>query len=412
MGVSTPQGWLLEPVETKGNVTTGKALAARAPGKLRPYLRTKNVFDGRIVTNDVLTMPMTDAEFKRYRVLPGDVLLNEGQSLELVGRCAVYRDENMEPCAMQNQLLRFRARPGVSAEFAAHLFRYLQQEGTFARIALQTTSIAHLGATRLEKLKLLWPERETEQDAIAEALCDMDLLIESLETLIAKKRAVRHGAIQQLLTGRTRLPGFSGAWTPRPLSAVAEIRNDKVQPPDLPAETPCVELEHIERRHGRLLGCSHAGAARSTKYRFAAGDVLFGRLRPYLRKFWLADRDGICTTEIWPLTVRKQLAHRTFLRALVETEEFIAAACASYGTHMPRADWRVVGEVEFNLPSPEEQQAIGAMLFDMNDEIETLENRLAKTSAIKQGAMQQLLTGRIRLPLDSEDRHDKDGADA
>jgi type I restriction enzyme S subunit len=90
----------------------------------------------------------------------GDVLLNEGQSLELVGRCAIYQDEYPEPCAIQNQLLRFRAHEGVSAVFASYLFRYCQQTGVFARIALQTTSIAHLGGSRFEKLRLAWPKNE------------------------------------------------------------------------------------------------------------------------------------------------------------------------------------------------------------------------------------------------------------
>lgn len=147
-----PTDWDTAPVGRKGEVLTGKALAASAPGQQRPYLRTKNVFDGRIDIDDVLTMPMTEAQFAHFEVRNGDVLLNEGQSLELVGRCAMYRNEYPERCAIQNQLLRFRAGLGVSGEFASHLFRFAQQSGVFARVALQTTSIAHLGGKRFENL--------------------------------------------------------------------------------------------------------------------------------------------------------------------------------------------------------------------------------------------------------------------
>src|SRR5215210_6350684 len=133
-----PEDWELLPIGSMGEIVAGKALAAKAPGRQRPYLRTKNVFDGRIDINDVLSMPMTDAEFARYELHDGDVLLNEGQTLELVGRCSIYRGEFPEPCAIQNQLIRFRARSGVSPTFAAHLFRYSQKTGVFARIALQT----------------------------------------------------------------------------------------------------------------------------------------------------------------------------------------------------------------------------------------------------------------------------------
>ncbi len=408
MGVNTPLGWLLEPVETKGDVTTGKALAARAPGKQRPYLRTKNVFDGRIVTNDVLTMPMTDAEFERYRVLPGDVLLNEGQSLELVGRCAVYRDENAKPCAMQNQLLRFRARPGVSAEFAAHLFRYSQQEGTFARIALQTTSIAHLGATRLEKLKLLWPEREAEQDAIAEALCDMDLLIESLATLIAKKRSVRRGVMQQLFTGRTRLPGFDGAWESRHVGELAAVSMGQ-SPPSTSYNTVGDGLPLIQGK-ADLVGHTTSAQVWTTRpaKRCSEGTIVL-TVRAPVGAVARAHAEvclgrGVCglSTTLGTRFLYLALQHAESRWAKVQQGSTFLAANADQ-----------IAGFAIDVPAdPAERTAIAEVLSDMDSELESLEQRLAKTRAIKQGAMQQLLTGRIRLPLDSEGRHDKGHADA
>src|SRR5207244_13322662 len=129
-------------------------LAFRGPGRPTPYLRTDDVFDGRIDLDDVLQMPMTDSDLSRYCLQYGDVLLNEGQSLELVGRCAMYNGEYPEPCAIQNQLVRFRAREGVSANFTAHLFRHCQATGVFATIAMQTTSVAHLGVSRFHQLQL------------------------------------------------------------------------------------------------------------------------------------------------------------------------------------------------------------------------------------------------------------------
>ena len=206
-----PEEWEVCPVRQKGEVVTGKALAVNAPGAQRSYLRTKNVFDGRIDISDVLTMPMTDDQFAQFQIRNGDVLLNEGQSLELVGRCAIYQDEYPEPCAMQNALLRFRARAGVSKIFASYLFRHCQQTGVFAQIALQTTSVAHLGGSRFERLRLAWPT-EAEQRAIATALSDVDALLAALDRLIAKQGDLKQAAMQQLLTGQTRLPGFKGKW--------------------------------------------------------------------------------------------------------------------------------------------------------------------------------------------------------
>jgi len=197
--------WQSRCVAEMGDVLAGKALNVNGTGDYRPYLRTKNVLDGRIDIEDVLWMPMTDVEFERFRIEPGDVLLNEGQSLELVGRCAIYRGELDSACAMQNQLLRFRTRAGTSAEFAAHVFRHCQRTGVFSTIATQTTSVAHLGSSRLSKLRLLWPSDPSEQVAIATVLSDMDAEIASLEARRDKTRAIKQGMMQQLLTGRIRL---------------------------------------------------------------------------------------------------------------------------------------------------------------------------------------------------------------
>lgn len=188
------EDWKTERVDQRGGVLAGKALAVGAPGPLRPYLRTKNVLDGAIDLSDVLTMPMTDAEFSRFEILDGDVLLNEGQSLELVGRTAIYRSEFDGRCAIQNQLLRFRSNPTTHPEFAAQVFRKCQKDGTFANVATQTTSIAHLGSSRFSSLRLSWPPSFAEQQRIANCLTSLDRLIavetRKLDTLSAHKKGL------------------------------------------------------------------------------------------------------------------------------------------------------------------------------------------------------------------------------
>lgn len=198
--------WQYRRVAEMGSVLAGKALNVNGAGTLRPYLRTKNVLDGRIDLRDILWMPMTNAEFDRFSILDGDVLLNEGQSLELVGRCSIYRGEYGAACAMQNQLLRFRAYSETSPSFAAHLFRFCQLTGRFSAIATKTTSVAHLGSSRFSKLVLCWPTDRGEQELIADALTTADNSISLLERSIVKKQGIKQGMMQQLLTGRTRLP--------------------------------------------------------------------------------------------------------------------------------------------------------------------------------------------------------------
>jgi type I restriction enzyme S subunit len=201
-----PEDWNVVPIGKAGQVLGGRQRSPHYVGELCKYLRVANVFDGFIDTDDVLEMPFSAAEKERFLLKYGDILLNEGQSIELVGRSAIYQG-TPEDCCFQNTLVRFRAGPRVYPEFAQLVFQQYLRTGVFASIALQTTSIAHLGAGRLVALKMPLPTK-AEQEAIAKALSDADALIESLEQLIAKKRQIKQGAMQELLTGKRRLPGF------------------------------------------------------------------------------------------------------------------------------------------------------------------------------------------------------------
>lgn len=255
----------------------------------------------------------------------------------------------------------------------------------------------HLLNHVFQKCPVPLPPTKAEQEAIAEALSDADGLIESLEQLLAKKRHLKQGAMHELLTGKRRLPGFSEAWEVRQFGETAQPRKQRVDPRRAGAREFCLELEHIEPGTGRLLGWTATAEGSSLKSVFQEGDVLFGKLRAYLRKYWLADRDGVCSTEIWVLVANRSLIIPPFLFQLVMMNRFIEAASSAYGTHMPRSDWNAVKKLEVDLPSIEEQTAIATVLSDMDAEIAALEAKLATTRQLKQGMIQELLAGRIRL---------------
>jgi type I restriction enzyme S subunit len=236
-----------------------------------------------------------------------------------------------------------------------------------------------------------------EQRAIAEVLNNVDALLGVLERLIAKKHDLKQAAMQQLLTGQTRLPGFSGDWEVRRFGELAVPRNQRVDPRKTGVQKFCIELEHIEQGSGRLIGSGSSGEESSLKSVFQAGDVLFGKLRAYLRKYWLADRAGVCSTEIWVLVANRSLISPEFLFQFVTGSKFIDVASTAYGTHMPRSDWNVVKNYEVAVPKPSEQTAISEVLANMDAELAALEQRREKTRSLKQGIMQELITGRIRL---------------
>jgi type I restriction enzyme S subunit len=291
-----------------------------------------------------------------------------------------------------------------NALYPRHIYRHIELD--FLALALEGARLNEvrnrndLPLITQSIVHAVWitlPPDISEQRAIAAALSDVDALISALDRLIAKKRAIKTAAMQQLLTGKQRLPGFSGEWEVKRFAEIASPRRDRVDPRKTGSPGFCVELENVESGTGRLLGTTAKEDQSSLKAVFQAGDVLFGKLRPYLRKYWLADRPGICSTEIWALAANRRLATPEFLFQVVRVDQFIEAASTAYGTHMPRSDWNVVKNYELAVPSVEEQTAIAAVLSDMDAEIAALEARREKTWQVKQGMMQELLTGRTRL---------------
>ena len=249
----------------------------------------------------------------------------------------------------------------------------------------------------LSGMSISVPPTLAEQQAIAEALSDAGALIEGLEKLIAKKRLIKQGAMQELLTGKHRLPGVEGKWEIRRLGKITFLRKNRVDPSRSCSHEFCVELEHIGQGTGRLNGFTSTSAESSIKTIFKCGDVLFGKLRAYLRKYWATDRSGICSTEIWAFVAYDDLLSSKFLFQILTTDNFIDVASTAYGTHMPRSDWNVVQNFEVQLPQIAEQEAITSILSDMDADVTALEAKLSKARQIKQGMMQELLTGRIRL---------------
>lgn len=163
-----PQHWVWQTVDEVGTAQLGRQ---RSPAHhqgpdMRPYLRVANVFEDRIDTTDVLCMNFTRDEALKYELRSGDVLLNEGQSPELVGRPAIYRAEIPGAC-FQNTLIRFRARKDLDPDFALLVFRHYLHSGVFRSVARWSTNIAHLGLRRFRALPFPVPPLE-EQRWIAE----------------------------------------------------------------------------------------------------------------------------------------------------------------------------------------------------------------------------------------------------
>lgn len=159
----------------------------------------------------------------------------------------------------------------------------------------------------------------------------------------------------------------------------------------------CIELEHISQETGVILGHVDSRKQGSTKNRFTSDHVLFGKLRPYLKKFALPNREGVCSSEIWVLKPEATLCCKEYLFYLVQSERFLSAASISSGSKMPRADWDVVSTQAFSLPPLPEQKKISEILGACDEAIKAQEQLIAQKQERKKSLMQRLLTGKTRF---------------
>ncbi|MCL4708903.1 restriction endonuclease subunit S [bacterium] len=267
-----------------------------------------------------------------------------------------------------------------------------------------------LSVSKLVSLNVAFPSTLAEQEAIAEALSDADALIESLEQLIAKKRQIKQGAMQELLTGKKRLPGFSGEWeVKRPgelgstfggLTGKTKIDFGQGSAKYIPflnvINNVVIKLNQLEsvsvhlgeNQNLAVKGDLFFNGSSETPEEVGMCAVLLDDVEDvYLNSFCFGFRlhldapvDGL------------YLAY--FFRSVVGRKLLYALAQGATRHNLSKT---ALMALRFGLPTPDEQTAIATILSDMDAEIAALEAKLTKARQLKQGMMQELLTGRIRL---------------
>ena len=238
-----------------------------------------------------------------------------------------------------------------------------------------------------------------EQRAIAGALSDADALIESLEQLIAKKRHLKQGAMQEFLTGKKRLPGFSGEWEVKQVVELGEIvtgGTPRTDTKDLWGDNyPWITPTDISP--SRDMFTSERGVTQKglDSIRVLPANTVLVTCIASIGKNAILRTIGGCNQQINAVIPNKNNSAE-FLYYLFElSKQYLLANAGITATSI--ISKATFGEMDFPVPSFDEQTAIATILSDMDTEIAALETRLAKTRALKQGMMHNLLTGKIRL---------------
>ena len=237
-----------------------------------------------------------------------------------------------------------------------------------------------------------------EQERINEIITQFDRMIELKQSKIDELNKLKQVCLLEMFPqkGQTipkrRFPGFSAPWEQRKFEEIA-VRSSVICSDDT---LPRVEYEDIVSGAGRLNKDIYAKQSSKSGIAFHQGDVLYGKLRPYLQNWLLPTFDGLAVGDFWVL--QPQNADSSFLYRLIQSRQFDEVANQSTGTKMPRADWKLVSKTVFSIPSNISEQAAIGTYFTALDSLITLHQReLAEVGKYKKALMQLLLTGLVRM---------------
>ncbi|EMJ4651351.1 restriction endonuclease subunit S [Serratia marcescens] len=376
-----PEDWDVLPLgKLVRSVEYGSAAKSDVKGAV-PVLRMGNLQAGKIDWSDLVYTDDID-EINKYMLQQGDVLFNRTNTIELVGKTSIY--EGGCPAIFAGYLIRINvASDLLDSRFLNYILNTEFSRKYSAKVLSVAVGQANINGQKLKTYPIPLPPTKTEQENIAQALSDTDELLVALEQMIAKKRDLKQAAMQQLLTGQTRLPGFSGEWVEKRLEELCAMKSGEgitAKNIDTYSEYPCYGGNGLR---GFTTRFTHDG-----KYCLIGRvGALCGNLVNVSGKFFASEHAIVVTAldgvDISWLT----LALGTL--ALNRRSESSAQPVLTVSKLRPL---KLLAP-----PTEEEQSAIAQVLAEMDAEISSFKVRRDKTRNIKQAMMQELLTGKTRL---------------
>lgn len=378
-----PEDWNVMPLDQLAFVTSGKRLplgeALTDRQTEHPYIRVTDMRPGTVDVSEIKYVP--DEVFpaiQQYRIYKEDLFISVAGTLGIVGKIPDELDgANLTENA--NRITRIKC----SRDYLLHVLLAPLIQTTID--GLRTVGAQpKLALGRIRKFDIPLPATEAEQRAIATALSNVDALLGSLDALIAKKKAIKQGTMQRLLTGKQRLKGFEGEWEVKRLGDVAEVRKGVL----ITAETA---------KHGSVPVIS--GGIKPSYYHNTANR--FGRTLTVSASGANAGYVGFHTQPIFACdcsTIEESIGYDLMFMYYLLLNRQREIFLLQTGGAQPHIYPEQLRSMDIYIPSDKkEQTAIATVLSDMDVELEALEARRSKTALLKQGMMQELLTGRTRL---------------
>ncbi|SEC73612.1 type I restriction enzyme, S subunit [Pseudomonas mohnii] len=395
-----PEDWDVRPLgQLVHSVEYGSSAKSSSTGKI-PVLRMGNIQEGKIDWSD-LVFTDNENEITKYLLNPGDVLFNRTNTVDLVGKTAIYKGGR--PSIFAGYLIRIKEKKDqIDSRYLNYFLNSEPAKNYGQKVLSVAVGQANINGQKLKTYPIALPPTVDEQNSIATAVSEMEELISHQNQLITKKRDIQLAAMQQLLTGKRRLPGFSGEWKVKRLGDLASLNRINVTP----FSTPDKAFTHFSLPafdEGKRPVKESGATIGSNKFAVPAGAVLVSKLNPRIPRVWLPKNipaNSVASTEFLVLTPRDGVV-REFLYVACKSSSFCAqmelSATGTTGSHQRISPTSTLG-ILVNVPSDNsEQTAIAAVLSDMDTELAALEAYRDKARQLKQGMIQELLTGRIRL---------------
>ena len=256
------------------------------------------------------------------------------------------------------------------------------------------TTFLEISKKELSKLTVYLPPSIHEQRAIAETLTAFDDYIADLAALMEKKKAIRDGALEDLVSGRTRINGNECVWAQKELRQIASYKRERT----ITEKRFYVSTENINQDFSGIM--PYTSVDEVAGIAFSSGDILMANIRPYLKKIWYADFPGGCSADV--LVIHSDTISSKLLYYILANNKFINYIMTGgvKGIKMPRGDKKYIMRYPILIPEKaSEQEEIGDILTAMDDEITSLEAERDKMIQVREGAMNDLLTGRVRLKV-------------
>ena len=395
-----PEDWDAWQLGELGAFKNGINKGSEAFGHGSPFINLMNVFGvSAIVSTEQLGLvESTNFEQQTYGLKRGDVIfIRSSVKPSGVGLTAVVLSD-LPATVYSGFLLRFRDGGRMATGFKRHCF---YEEG-FRRRVISASSVSantNINQDNLKRLRVATPPTKAEQEAIAQALGDSDALIESLEQLIAKKRHIKQGAMQELCRAKD-------GWVAKKLGGFGTFAKGRGIKKDesLSGDLAGIRYGEIYTRHSDHIKGFSSWISRdvaATATRLQAGDLLFagsGETKEEIGKCvaFVSDLEAYAGGDI--VILRPSNLCSLFMGYYLNTPPISRQkASKGQGDAVVHIAASALADIEVVLPGLEEQTAIATILSDMDAELAALEAKLTKTRQLKQGMMRELLTGRIRL---------------